>query len=207
MSRGQLLQELKLLGSDFRHTHRAVLVAKVFEILLQNFNSSSIDPMCMDDGQPEKWYLLAEQTYAKACEVEPDPAVRVSVMTESNKLLSANRTSKESLIEIAEGKLAGVGHSELFVLCAQYGACLMLEPEIEAEAEALTGNTGSIGGSVAMMSILAGYTGLRCEQTVVGALELVEKEQQKLPRKRNRKIPIAEDSDASKPSLRVEIGE
>jgi hypothetical protein len=133
-----LQSKLKLRGID--HTGgRAVLVARLLLAVVNEGLENIPDPLLMDDRQPEKWMLIANQCSLQAEEDEPSGMVRVEIMQRVNKVLEDIKTSRHDLMAVATG-LRRIQHydksmpqSPLYSKVARFASALMIEPVIEAE--------------------------------------------------------------------------
>lgn len=71
---------------------RYLLVARLLEAMVSEGWNNIPDPLDMDDRQPEKWLLIANQTFRDAAEIEGNPQSRVDVMTAVNEELERIKT-------------------------------------------------------------------------------------------------------------------
>jgi hypothetical protein len=134
----RLQSELKSRGID--HTGgRAVLVARLLLAVVNEGLESIPDPLLMDDRQPEKWMLIANQCSLQAEEEEPNGTVRVAIMQRVNKALEYIKTSRDDLMAVATGRRRiqdydpSMPLSPLYSTVARFASALMIEPVIEAE--------------------------------------------------------------------------
>jgi hypothetical protein len=93
----------------------------------------------MDDRQPEKWMLIANQSTVQMEDQEPNGLRRMAVMEEINTVLERIKTSREDLMNVATGRRSisefdsTLSASRLHATVARFAAALMIEPVIEAE--------------------------------------------------------------------------
>eukprot|EP01035_Chromulina_nebulosa_P019633 gene19633-25544_t len=120
--------------------------------------------MLMDDRQPEKWMLIANQSFQVACDLESNPDEREKCMGSANLRLGELTKSREGLIAIATGTdtFDHEGQSELYNHLIRFGAALMLEPIVEKEAEIITTTCTSsdIISSVSIFNMCTGFQGI-----------------------------------------------
>jgi hypothetical protein len=118
----------------FKCPHARLLSALVEEGL-QNIP----DPLLMDDRQPEKWVLIANQSSKLVREHESDGIVRMNIMSKVNEVLDTIKTSREDLMAIATGQRdisefnSKLISSPLHQNVARFASALMIEPVIVAE--------------------------------------------------------------------------
>lgn len=116
-----------------------VLVARLLKVMVDEGLKNIPDPLLMDDMQPEKWMLIANQSSVLMNELEPDGKVRMNVMAEINTVLDKIKTSKDDLMSIATGNKnihdfnVNISNSPLYNAVARFASALMIEPVIEAQ--------------------------------------------------------------------------
>ena len=95
-----------------------------------------IDPLCLDNAQPEKWVYIADLSLDTATILEPDSKKRIECMEIVNSHLTKYLNDKEKLIEIASGvDKIDENQSLLFHILLCFGAALMIAPIITQEAK------------------------------------------------------------------------
>ncbi len=116
-----------------------VLIARLLDVIVDEGLQNIPDPLFMDNMQPEKWMLIANQSSALMEELEPDGKVRINVMTEINTVLDKIKTSKDDLMSIATGNIniydfnVNISNSPLYNAVARFASALMIVPVIEAQ--------------------------------------------------------------------------
>lgn len=181
MRRHEMCLAIKSYGGDtatLPSMSKAELVATVYDLLLESGKRCPLDPMNMDDEQPEKWYLLAEQLHQQLREETPDAETRRLAMIEANNALG--KLTFEELIQIGNGS---AGRCETAL---RFASALMLEPHFEQAAEARTGRRGLIRASVTIAGNYNGHTGLPKHLTIDAARQQnYNAHQQRANRKRS----------------------
>jgi hypothetical protein len=133
-----LKQELTLRNLDSNGT-KAILIARLLSALVEEGLQNIPDPLLMDDRQPEKWVLIANQFSRLVREQEPDGIVRMNIMSQVNEVLDTIKTSREDLMAIATGQRdisefnSHLISSPLHQNVARFASALMIEIVIEAE--------------------------------------------------------------------------
>jgi hypothetical protein len=166
----RLQSELKSRGID--HTGgRAVLVARLLLAVVNEGLESIPDPLLMDDRQPEKWMLIANQCSLQAEEEEPNGTTRVAVMQRVNKVLEEIKTSREDLMAVATGMRRiqsydpSMPQCPLYSTIARFASALMIAPVIEAElcsanSDKLLDAHRVISSSRTIFSMRTGFLGI-----------------------------------------------
>lgn len=160
MTRKELVSELRSRNFNCKGRHQ-VLAARLLKAVIDEGKTVDFDPKYMDDRQPEKWLRVANQAFRRACKVEPDPKSRVECMTRSNDWITKNVCDRTQLMQVAAGLGLPTDECELFQLLLQFGASLMIQPEVEQEAAA-TGRVGSsaLRGSALIFQVCTGFAEL-----------------------------------------------
>eukprot|EP00595_Chromulina_sp_UTEXLB2642_P002066 CAMPEP_0196763488 /NCGR_PEP_ID=MMETSP1095-20130614/4193_1 /TAXON_ID=96789 ORGANISM="Chromulina nebulosa, Strain UTEXLB2642" /NCGR_SAMPLE_ID=MMETSP1095 /ASSEMBLY_ACC=CAM_ASM_000446 /LENGTH=322 /DNA_ID=CAMNT_0042116825 /DNA_START=74 /DNA_END=1042 /DNA_ORIENTATION=- len=175
MNRRQLLNELigsKYSSDDLNILSKEVLVAMVYQLLIEKGKAQPLNPFDLDDEQPEKWYILAEIIHKFLCSSVPDPSVREKYMKKANESLRSYDIQK--LINVANSFRLKESNciedeGELTEYFRQFSACLAVEPHFEFMPENKTGNFGLMRSSVTIAGNYNGYTGLPEHLTVESA--------------------------------------
>lgn len=161
MNRHELLVELQNYGYDvslYDDAPKSVIVAVVYEALVAKGKISPLEPLELDDKQPEKLYLIAEQLHIYFCKLENDSAKRQLLMDDANKFLR-NKTIEE-LVNLANSAFSPVCSGTARTVVIRFVAALMLEPHFEREAELNCGCKGLVRASVTIAGNYNGYTRL-----------------------------------------------
>ena len=121
-------------------------------------NRPPIDPLQLDDRQPEKYLLTANIAFTKMKKLQPDPDERTAMMDKVNRWIEQHVTSFEQLVRIARGDIKPQRKSELFLETLQFAASLMAQPEIETDARIQHGiSSQQLRGSAFITQMCAGY--------------------------------------------------
>eukprot|EP01039_Chlorochromonas_danica_P003810 gene3810-4160_t len=190
MSRRQLYEAINSYGGDaasLASTSKAELVATVYELLVKRGKSFPLDPMNMDNEQPEKWYLLAEQLHRQFIEETPEPETRRMAMVEANAALRGQTI--ERLIKIADGSPSSIEIATGRETVLRFVSALKLEPHFEQAAGARTGRSGLIRASVTIAGNYNGYTHVPVHLTVEAARQ--QQNQTQDQQRGSRKRPAA----------------
>lgn len=163
---------------------KEVLCARLLHAMVNEGLCRIPDPLHMDDRQPEKWLLIANQQSELAEGMESQPNLRITAMEQVNIILGRDdvRTSREHLMLIATG-LCPISefdpqlNTNLHAVIARFAAALMIEPVTESELVAASmGQFGgvsaahrAISGSRTIFGMCTGYTGIPEHLTEVAA--------------------------------------
>ena len=147
---------------------KEMLVAKVLEDIVVRGLSNPIDPLDLDDRQPEKWLHIANLSLQKAEHIESDPIKRIDCMSVVNQYLKTLTKDRVALIKIAIGEVLFPMESELYGLLIRLGAAMMLQPMIEWEMKNLNADNdkSSIDASIMIYEMCSGFMGIPEHLTV-----------------------------------------
>lgn len=211
MRRKELLTEVQKFCNDNEEIMKICetlgkpeLVVKVFEYLIEEGKRNPLDPYLLNDEQPEKWYLIAEQLFRQICSLKPKGSERVSMMAQAKSQLR-NKTTAE-LISIANIQNDNISHSvdeHALELIRRFTAALILEPHFELKAQGNVGRRFSIRASVTIAGNYNGYTKLPRHLTAEGL-----QSQASDTRERKRKhVKMLVTSEESESPVEVDVGE
>jgi hypothetical protein len=187
MPRKKLIIELKSRQLNFEGKI-SVLSARLLKAIMEENLANSIDPLDMDDRQPEKWLHIANLSFRSACHIEENPKARVECMTRCNEWIETNIADCSQLTDVAKGQLHPDEESPLFLLLLKFAACLMIQPSVEQQAAAVFNiPSRALRGSAFISQLCTGFAAMPQHLTEEHAL-LDEKLQNEAKQKGKKRL-------------------
>jgi hypothetical protein len=204
MPRKNLIIELKARQLNFEGK-MPVLSARLLKAIMEENLVKSIEPLDMDDRQPEKWLHIANLSFRLACNIEENPEARVECMTRCNEWIQTNIADCSQLTEVAKGQLHPDEESPLFLSLLKFAACLMIQPLVEQEAAAVFNiPSRALRGSAFISQLCTGFAEMPQHLTEEHAL-LDEKLEKEAKQKGKKRLRIEDDFKTTEVQLNQEL--
>lgn len=147
---------------------RRVLVARLLAAMVL---PQPPNPLDMDDRQPEKWMLIANQAFDAAVRLEADPSARIAAMSDVNEVLESAQVSRQDCMHLATGTVSLQqfgeirGYTELHGVITRLATALMIQPWVESElvksvASTLPNAEKVMARSRTIFNMITGYHGI-----------------------------------------------